>query len=232
MQHRWVQGGTVVALVAMTGLASSAHAAVPHVVQPGETLWSIAAANNFTTRTVAIYNGLAEDAQPVVGETIQVPTEAEGAAALAEAGVLGTPVAGTTSSPTGTAPTVEPPAPPPAPWLAAIQTAEGTAYLDAGAASAWEALRQAALAGYGVDLQPSGTLSAYRSWEQQSYLYDLFLSGQGEPANPPGSSSHELGVAVDVPSEDMAAVIREIGSAYGWVATIPGEWWHFEFVNY
>ena len=111
-------------------------------------------------------------------------------------------------------------------------SAHGPPTADSGAASAWEAMRQAALTGYGVDLQPSGTLSAYRSWEQQSYLYDLFLSGQGEPANPPGSSSHELGVAVDVPSEDMAAVIREIGSAYGWVATIPGEWWHFEFVNY
>ena len=35
-----------------------AEAAVPHVVQPGETLWSIAAANNFTTRTVAAFNGL------------------------------------------------------------------------------------------------------------------------------------------------------------------------------
>jgi LysM repeat protein len=231
MGRRAKRGAIGVALT-MALLPASAQAAVPHVVQPGETLWSIAAANNFTTRTVATYNGLPEDAQPAVGDTIQVPTEAEGAAALAEAGLLGTPVAGTTSPHTDTAPTAEPPPPPPAPWLAPVQTAEGTAYLDAGAAAAWEAMRQDALASYGIDLQPSGTLSAYRSWEQQSYLYDLFLSGQGEPANPPGSSSHEFGVAVDVPSEDMAAVIREIGSAYGWVATIPGEWWHFEFVNY
>jgi len=66
-------------------LASPAGAAVPHTVQRGETLWSIAAANNFTTRTVAAYNGLSEDAQVYVGETIQIPTEAEGAAALASA---------------------------------------------------------------------------------------------------------------------------------------------------
>ena len=45
-------------------------AAVPHTVQPGETLWSIAAANNLTTRTVAAYNGLSEDAQVVLGSTI------------------------------------------------------------------------------------------------------------------------------------------------------------------
>ena len=51
-------------------------------MQPGETLWSIAAANNLTTRTVAAYNGLSEDAQVVLGSTINVPTVAEGAGAL------------------------------------------------------------------------------------------------------------------------------------------------------
>ena len=62
--------------------AAPAGAAVPHTVQPGETLWSIAAANNLTTRTVAAFNGLSEDAQVVLGSTINVPTVAEGAAAL------------------------------------------------------------------------------------------------------------------------------------------------------
>ena len=59
-------------------LAAPAGAAVPHVVQPGETLWSIAAANNLTTRTVAAYNGLSENAQVVLGSTIQVPSTSEG----------------------------------------------------------------------------------------------------------------------------------------------------------
>jgi soluble lytic murein transglycosylase-like protein len=62
--------------------ASPANAAVPHTVQPGETLWSIAASNNLTTRTVAAFNGLSEDAQVVLGSTVNVPTVAEGAAAL------------------------------------------------------------------------------------------------------------------------------------------------------
>jgi N-acetylmuramoyl-L-alanine amidase len=62
--------------------ATTATAAVPHTVQPGETLWSIAAANNFTTRALAAYNGLSEDAQVVLGTTIQVPSESEAAAAL------------------------------------------------------------------------------------------------------------------------------------------------------
>src|SRR5215213_5920189 len=63
--------------------AAPAGAAVSHTVQPGETLWSIAAANNLTTRTVAAYNGLAETSNVVLGSTILVPTVAEGAAKLA-----------------------------------------------------------------------------------------------------------------------------------------------------
>src|ERR671911_76116 len=68
--------------------ASPASAAVPHVVQPGETLWSIAAANNLTTRTVAAHNGVSEDAQVVLGSTIMVPTTVEGYAALQSAGLV------------------------------------------------------------------------------------------------------------------------------------------------
>ena len=77
----------VLFVTAMLVPAASASAAVPHTVQPGETLWSIAAANNLTTRTVAAFNGLSEDAQVVLGSTINVPTEAEGYAALQQAGL-------------------------------------------------------------------------------------------------------------------------------------------------
>lgn len=69
-------------------LAAPASAEVAHTVQPGETLWSIAAANNLTTRTVAAYNGLSEDAQVVLGSTIRVPTTAEGYGALQQAGLV------------------------------------------------------------------------------------------------------------------------------------------------
>src|SRR4051794_41633229 len=68
--------------------AAPAGAAAPHVVMPGETLWSIAAANNLTTRTVAAFNGLSEDAQVVLGSTIQVPTTVEGYASLQSAGLV------------------------------------------------------------------------------------------------------------------------------------------------
>jgi LysM repeat protein len=73
--------------IALLVPAAPASAAVSHTVQPGETLWSIAAANNLTTRTVAAYNGLSEDAQVVLGSTIVVPTTTEGYAALQNAGL-------------------------------------------------------------------------------------------------------------------------------------------------
>jgi soluble lytic murein transglycosylase-like protein len=61
---------------------------VPHTVQPGETLWSIAAANNLTTRTVAAYNGLSENSRVVLGSAIMVPTTVEGYAKLQAAGIV------------------------------------------------------------------------------------------------------------------------------------------------
>src|SRR5919199_344462 len=96
-------------------LPASAGAAVAHVVQPGDTLWSIAAANNLTTRTVAAYNGLSENSHVILGSTIMVPTVVEGAAALQRAGVVApggaAPASGTTSATVVRATPVAAPAP-------------------------------------------------------------------------------------------------------------------------
>src|SRR4051794_13570373 len=75
-----------------------ASAGVPHVVQPGETLWSIAAANNFTTRSLAAANGLSETSPVVLGSTIQIPSVVEGAAALQKAGIVAAPAAPTVAA--------------------------------------------------------------------------------------------------------------------------------------
>ena len=211
------EGAAALASAASTTPSSSAPAATgggtAHVVQPGETLWSISAANNFTTRTVAAFNGLAEDALLVAGTTIEIPTEEQGAAALASAGA--TPAAPAISSS--------------ASWLASIDSPYGPLQLDAGAAASWNSMRSEALSTYGVDMYPGGPLSAYRTYDQQASLYDLFLSGQGEPANPPGTSTHELGIAVDLAAPEMRSVIDQIGAAYGWQATHSNEWWHIEY---
>ncbi len=94
-----------VAMLAPT--AASAH--VVHTVQAGESLWSIAAQSNLTTRTVAVFNGLSENASVVLGAPIKIPSVAEGQAALAQAGI--TP-ARTTASATATAPAIVAPAVP------------------------------------------------------------------------------------------------------------------------
>ena len=83
----YVKQGFAIAAIAGLMAAGPASAGVPHVVQPGETLWSIAAANNFTTRALAAANGLSESSQVVLGSTIQIPSVSEAASALQQAGV-------------------------------------------------------------------------------------------------------------------------------------------------
>jgi LysM repeat protein len=273
--------------------AAEASAAVPHSVMPGETLWSIASANNFTTRTLAAYNGLSDDTQVYVGETIQIPTEGEGASAVASTATSSTTSSTSTSS--GISHTVQPgetlssvaaangipedelaadnglssdallivgqqiaiptstaastttatspsattsSSPPPAEhpsWTSPIycpSCPNGETYLASNAAYNWNAMRQASLDTYGIDLYPAGPLSAYRSYAQQSYLYDQYLSGQGSLAAAPGTSSHEYGAAVDVADPSMANVIDAIGANYGWAKTeASSEWWHVNYVG-
>jgi N-acetylmuramoyl-L-alanine amidase len=100
MRWRTTLATSLAATIAAALAAAPAGAAVPHTVQPGETLWSIAAANNLTTRTVAAFNGLSEDSQVVLGQTIQVPTTVEGYAALVNAGLApADPTQATASAP-------------------------------------------------------------------------------------------------------------------------------------
>ncbi len=132
--------------------AAPASAAVPHTVQPGETLWSIAAANNLTTRTVAAYNGLSEDAQVVLGSTILVPTTVEGYAALQQAGLVPADPAQATA-PTTTTTTAAPAAAAPAPQGAyTVRTGDTLSALAAQTGTTVEAM--AAMNG----LDPNGLL--------------------------------------------------------------------------
>jgi soluble lytic murein transglycosylase-like protein len=73
---------TIAAVAVPAIAASSAGAAVPHTVQPGETLWSIAAANNLYTPALAAFNGMSPDAQVVLGSTVQIPSEGEALSAV------------------------------------------------------------------------------------------------------------------------------------------------------
>jgi D-alanyl-D-alanine carboxypeptidase/LysM domain len=210
-------------------LASApALAAAPHTVLPGETLWSISAANNLTTRTVAIYNGLPESAQLVAGTTVYIPTVAEGAAALASGApaVAPPPSAGDPAAGTSTTTIAA------APGMGHVPSPYGELHLAPGAADAWNRMRTDALRAYGIDIHPGGPLSAYRTYEQQAELYEAFLAGYGAPANAPGTSSHELGTAVDVETPEMRWVVDQTGSSYGWSKLHgPNEWWHVDYIG-
>ncbi len=201
-------------MVSLVCLATStpAHGAVAHVVVPGETLTGIAAVNGLSAADVAAWNGLPADYFVIAGETINIPS-------FAEAGVVDPAVAVADPAPPAAAPVY---------GLATITGPMGSVQLDSAAAVAFESMRADSLAQFGIDLFPDGSLSGYRTYEQQAYLYDLFLSGQGAPANPPGTSTHELGIAIDLSDPSMRTVVDQIGPSYGWYG-ISSEWWHIEY---
>jgi LysM repeat protein len=186
-----------------------------YTVGPGESLSSIAAANGLSPETLASHNGLAPDSWLLIGQTIEIPSSS----AASSAGTAG-----------GGAPPAEAPY-----WTAPVYCptcASGEARLASNAAASWNAMRQASLSQYGIDLYPDGPLSAYRSYAQQLYLYNLYLSGQGGLAAVPGTSSHEYGIAMDLAEPAMRTVVDQIGGGYGWAKTeAPGEWWHVNYIG-
>ena len=206
-----------VATLAVCGaVVAPAGASVTHTIQPGETLSGIAAANGLTTDALASWNGVSSDYLVIAGNTLSVPTPEE-------TGVTAATTSATATTSTATAP---------ASWLGSISTPWGDLYLDAGAAAAWNAMRTDALNNYGVDLYPAGPLSAYRTSAQQGEMYELFLSGVGSPANPPGYSSHEYGISVDLATPEMRDIVDQIGWAYGWgKVEAPDEWWHVSWTG-
>jgi murein DD-endopeptidase MepM/ murein hydrolase activator NlpD len=193
--------------------STSAGSEASHTVTPGESLSSIAGANGLSPATLAADNGLSPDALLLIGQTINVPTSS-----------------GTTTTSVGAPPPQEQPY-----WTSPIycpSCPSGEAYLASNAAAAWDAMRQGSLRDFGIDLYPGGPFSGYRSYAQQLYLYNLYLSGQGNLAAPPGTSSHEYGYALDLADPSMRAVVDQIGANYGWAKIeAPEEWWHINYVG-
>jgi hypothetical protein len=92
------------------------------------------------------------------------------------------------------------------------------------AATAWLAPGGPADAG----LRP---VSAYRTYDEQVYFWDLYQSGQGNLAAAPGTSNHGNGTAVDIDASWEQSWIYEHGGAYGWKKTEAfSEAWHFNYV--
>jgi hypothetical protein len=84
----------------------------------------------------------------------------------------------------------------------------------------------------GLQIVPTGSKSSYRTYAQQQELYRAYLSGMGNLAAKPGTSNHGWGLAVDVASQAMRAMIDRIGGKYGWAkkwSDAPTEWWHIKY---
>ena len=213
---RRVLATSLAAALAGAILASTAGAAAPHVVMPGETLWSIAAANNLTTRTVAAFNGLSEDSQVVLGSTIQVPTTVEGYASLVNAGlapadpsVQAAPAAAPSAAPDGAGAE-------PAGTTAAAPTATTTATVSSGPAPAGH-----------YKVRPGDTLGALAASSGVSVDAMAAMNGldpdaplligtviklpSGAPA-PPGASTPEPEQTV-VPQADPVPTAARLGAA-------------------
>lgn len=191
------------------GAGGTAESATPsttgsHTVVAGETLTGIAAANGVSADALAAANGISPTSWVIVGQELSVPA-ATSSTAVSSTGIS----------------------------LGAVDYCPcGTVYLRSDAAAAWNELRSAALSSYGVDIYPAGPASAYRTYDQQAALYDDYLNGVGAPANPPGTSAHELGTSVDVATPEMRSAVDSLGPAYGWGKVhAPGEWWHVDYLG-
>lgn len=96
------------------------------------------------------------------------------------------------------------------------------------AAAAWNAPGGPADAG----CRPTGSMSSYRTYDEQVYLWGLYQRGEGNLAAVPGTSNHGWGLAVDLAEPWMRTWIDEHGAAYGWKKTEAfSEWWHINFTG-
>lgn len=99
----------------------------------------------------------------------------------------------------------------------------GEGQLAAAAAAAWNALAQRVYRETGVKIASNGSLSTYRTYQQQVYMKGVY----GSNAATPGTSNHGWGLAVDT---DDHEIVNRYGAPYGWQkAWSDASWepWHF-----
>jgi murein L,D-transpeptidase YcbB/YkuD len=106
------------------------------------------------------------------------------------------------------------------------------AYLVRSAAKAFNAMNAESEARFGVTLRASSARVAYRSYADQVYFWNLYISGRGALAARPGTSNHGWGLAVDFATPQMRHIVDQIGAKYGWAkkwSDAPSEWWHIKY---
>lgn len=95
------------------------------------------------------------------------------------------------------------------------------------AAAAWNAPGGPASAG----LRPGGSMSSYRTYDEQVYLWGVYMRG-GNLAATPGTSNHGWGIAIDLPNGWEQEWMRAHAGRYGWAKTEAfSEPWHWNYAG-
>lgn len=105
--------------------------------------------------------------------------------------------------------------------------------LEIHTAQAFARMREAA-ARDAIDLQ---VVSGFRTMEEQTSLYACYVNCNCNNCNyaaPPGYSNHQSGRALDLNTREpgVYAWLATHAGAYGFVETVAGEPWHWEFGPY
>jgi peptidoglycan hydrolase-like protein with peptidoglycan-binding domain len=106
----------------------------------------------------------------------------------------------------------------------------GGKWLNARAAPQFLAMMKAARAA-GVHLSVS---SAFRTMDEQRYLYHLYQTGRGNLAARPGYSNHQMGLSVDIGGIGGYGTraynwLKHNAPRYGFVNDVGGEFWHWTY---
>jgi len=103
--------------------------------------------------------------------------------------------------------------------------------LEKEAAANWLALRRKGGNELGIWISPLGGRSSYRTFAEQQYFWDLYVSGRGNLAATPGKSNHGWGRAVDLANPaTMRRVVDRFGAPYGWTwGEVQRESWHVTY---
>lgn len=116
--------------------------------------------------------------------------------------------------------------------LSAMRVTEEGQYLHPNAHRAWGDLVRACAADTRVWMSCN---EGYRDLAKQQYYWDLYQSGQGNIAAPPGYSNHGRGIAVDIAGyESVFGWLIANAQKFQWswaTGQASGERWHWEFTG-
>ena len=109
------------------------------------------------------------------------------------------------------------------------RTGQSNVYLHPGTVGMTHAMRVAVTRLIAASRGRVWIVSGFRTYDQQSALYQKYLNGTGNLAAKPGTSRHESGVAVDFGGDK--AWIKANAGRFGLFNSVPSENWHYSLIG-